>query len=143
MANSSKKIVRRVKASTGDNKPAASAATVADKPTVVKTTPKTTAAKAAQPATNKHVAKQVAKPGKSPKRVTDHVDSEPLAIVKPFIAMGHYFRDSWHELRQVQWPNRRATWKMTLGVVIFCAIVGAIVLVADWASQWIIQEVIL
>ena len=34
----------------------------------------------------------------------------------------NYFRDSWREIRQVRWPNRKATWKMVLAVIIYTAI---------------------
>lgn len=61
----------------------------------------------------------------------------------PFVAFGRYVRDSWRELRQVQWPSRSATWKMTLAIIVFCSLVGVLVVVFDWVSQWIIQEVVL
>lgn len=42
-------------------------------------------------------------------------------LVRPFVALGRYLRDSWREIRQVRWPNRKATWKMTLAVLIYVA----------------------
>lgn len=43
-------------------------------------------------------------------------------LARPFVAIGRYLRDSWRELRQVRWPNRKATWKMTLAVLVYCVI---------------------
>ena len=53
-----------------------------------------------------------------------------LFPLKPFFALGRYFRDSWREIRLVQWPTRRFTWKMTLSVigyvVIFVIFIGVL-----------------
>lgn len=77
------------------------------------------------------------------KRRATKSDNKPFILFRPFVALGRYIRDSWRELRKVEWPSRRATWKMTLGVIVFCVFIGVFVLVCDWASQWLIQEVVL
>ncbi len=43
-----------------------------------------------------------------------------------------YFRNSWKELRQVTWPNRRETWQLTLAVIIFSIIFGVLVAIVDF-----------
>ncbi len=43
-------------------------------------------------------------------------------LFRPFVALGRYLRDSWREIRLVRWPNRKATWKMTAAVLVYCAI---------------------
>ena len=43
-------------------------------------------------------------------------------LVRPFVRLGRYLRDSWREIRQVRWPNRKATWKMTLAVLVYVAL---------------------
>ena len=43
-------------------------------------------------------------------------------LFRPFVAFGRYLRDSWREIRQVRWPNRKATWKMTLAVLVYAAL---------------------
>lgn len=43
-------------------------------------------------------------------------------LARPFVALGRYLRDSWREIRQVRWPNRKATWKMTLAVLVYVAL---------------------
>ncbi len=43
-------------------------------------------------------------------------------LFRPFVAFGRYLRNSWREIRQVRWPNRKATWKMTLAVLVYCVL---------------------
>lgn len=45
-----------------------------------------------------------------------------FVLARPFVCFGRYLRNSWHEIRQVRWPNRKATWKMTLAVLVYCAL---------------------
>ncbi len=45
-----------------------------------------------------------------------------FVLARPFVAFGRYLRDSWREIRQVRWPNRKATWKMTLAVLVYVAL---------------------
>jgi preprotein translocase SecE subunit len=45
-----------------------------------------------------------------------------ILISKPFRALGKYIASSWKEIRQVRWPNRKLTWKMTLAVVAYTAL---------------------
>lgn len=52
-------------------------------------------------------------------------------LARPFVTLGRYLRDSWRELRQVRWPNRKATWKMTLAVLVYCAIFFVFILLLD------------
>lgn len=52
-------------------------------------------------------------------------------LFRPFVALGRYIRDSWREIRQVRWPNRKATWKMTLAVLVYCAIFMVFILLLD------------
>ena len=52
---------------------------------------------------------------------------KPFILFRPFIALGHYLRDAWRELRQVRWPNRKTTWKMVLAVIVYSAIFMVII----------------
>lgn len=56
---------------------------------------------------------------------------EVFILARPFVAFGRYLRDSWRELRQVRWPNRKATWKMTLAVLVYCAIFIVFIMLLD------------
>ena len=37
-------------------------------------------------------------------------------LFRPFVAIGRYVRDSFREVRQVRWPDRKSTWKMTFSL---------------------------
>lgn len=52
-------------------------------------------------------------------------------LFRPFVALWRYLRNSWRELRQVRWPGRKATWKMTLAVLVYCAIFIIFIVVLD------------
>jgi preprotein translocase SecE subunit len=53
-----------------------------------------------------------------------------------------YFRGAWQELRQVRWPSRKDTWKMTLSVIVYVLIFAGIIMVLDWIFQAISKLVI-
>ena len=101
------------------------------KPAETKT--KVTKAQAKQQA---KLAKTKAKAAKAKIKATKSTTPEkPLKqvflLARPFVALGRYLRDSWRELRQVRWPNRKATWKMTLAVLIYCAIFIIFIMLLD------------
>ena len=58
---------------------------------------------------------------------------KPFILFRPFVALGHYLRDSWRELRQVRWPNRKATWKMLIAVIVYSVLFMVLITVLDLA----------
>jgi preprotein translocase SecE subunit len=54
-----------------------------------------------------------------------------------------YFVNSWRELRQVHWPNRRETWRLTLAVFIFAVVFGALVAGVDKSLDELFKKVVL
>ena len=46
-----------------------------------------------------------------------------------------YFKGAWVELRQVRWPNRRATLSMTAALLIFTGIFAGFILLVDIAFE--------
>ena len=62
----------------------------------------------------------------------------PLRLLVPT-----YFINSWREVRQVSWPNRRETWRLTLAVFIFAIVFGAIVAAVDKGLDELFKKVIL
>lgn len=58
-------------------------------------------------------------------------------LFRPFVALGRYLRDSWRELRQVRWPNRKTTWKMVLAVIVYTAIFMIFILLLDLFFSWL------
>lgn len=49
----------------------------------------------------------------------------------PFAALGRYIKGSWYELRQVRWPDRRATWGMTGALIAFTLFFVVFILLID------------
>ena len=76
---------------------------------------------------------------KEPKKAVVKKKSEkkPFFLVAPFVYLWRYLRDSWMELRQVRWPNRKTTWKMVLAVVIYSALFMAIISLLDLFFSWL------
>jgi preprotein translocase SecE subunit len=54
-----------------------------------------------------------------------------------------YFINSWRELRQVYWPNRRETWRLTLAVFVFAIVFGALVAGVDRGLDEVFKKVVL
>lgn len=62
---------------------------------------------------------------------------------KPVRAIGGYFKGAFQELRQVRWPTRRATWGLTMAVIVFTLILTAFILGLDYAFEQLFRKVIL
>lgn len=82
-------------------------------------------------------------------------------IAKPFKALGKlmgkvkffrllgrilwptYFRNSFRELRQVTWPDRKQTRQLTTAVIIFSLIFGVLIAIVDFGLDKVFKKVIL
>ena len=69
-------------------------------------------------------------------------DKKPFILFRPFVYLGRYFRDSWRELRQVRWPNRKATWKMLFAVLIYTAAFMAFIALLDIFFTWLFNLIL-
>ena len=58
-------------------------------------------------------------------------------------AVGGYLGGSWRELREVRWPNRRATWSLTSAVLLFTIVMAAFILALDYGFELLFKKVIL
>ena len=56
--------------------------------------------------------------------------------------IGGYFKGAWVELRQVRWPNRRATWSLTGAVLIYSAFFVVLVLLLDAAFKYLFELIL-
>lgn len=54
-----------------------------------------------------------------------------------------YFREAGHELKDVKWPNRKDTAKLTLAVFIFAIIFGILVAITDYGLDKIFKKMLL
>lgn len=54
-----------------------------------------------------------------------------------------YFANAWRELRQVTWPNRGETWRLTVAVFIFSIVFGALVAGVDKGLDVLFKKLVL
>ncbi len=79
----------------------------------------------------KKAAKKAAKEGK-----------KTFILFRPFVAVGRYIRDSFREVRQVRWPDRKSTWKMTLSVILYVFLIAAIIMLLDAFFTFIFNQLL-
>ena len=79
---------------------------------------------------------------KDQKAAEKKVSTDKKTEKKPFVYLGRYIRDSWRELRQVRWPNRKATWKMVLAVLIYTAIFVIFISLLDLFFTWLFNLIL-
>ncbi|MBA2279078.1 preprotein translocase subunit SecE [Candidatus Saccharibacteria bacterium] len=53
-----------------------------------------------------------------------------------------YFRNAYKEVRQVAWPSRRDTWKLTLAVLIFAVMFGTLAAGTDYVLDKVIRRIV-
>lgn len=78
-------------------------------------------------------------------KVTAPAKAAPVANTEtknPFRAIAGYFAGAWQELKQVRWPNRRATWGMTLALLAFTAFFVALILLLDALFKYVFQLIL-
>lgn len=63
-------------------------------------------------------------------------------LIKLLRSIGGYFKGAWFELRQVRWPNRRATWSLTAAVLIFTAFFVVLVVLLDILFKYLFQLIL-
>lgn len=63
-------------------------------------------------------------------------------LFRPFVAFFRYLRDSWREIRQVRWPNRKATWKMVLAVLVYTALFIILISLLDLFFTWLFSLIL-
>ena len=79
---------------------------------------------------------------KAAKAAKTQTGKKHFILFRPFCALGRYFKESWQEIRQVRWPNRKATWKLVLAVVIYSGIFVAILLLLDLLFSAIFNNIL-
>ena len=131
--NEGSTVVRRVKASSDKG----------SSPTSSKSDDKQIVRKVSTAKPAKAAAKAPKKPVKKANQSAKSQSKKPVFILfRPVVALGRYFRDSWRELRQVRWTNRRATWALTLAVILFSLFFGIIIFLLDLGFTYLFKEFI-
>lgn len=54
----------------------------------------------------------------------------------------NYFKGAWQELKLVRWPTRKATWGLTLAVIIFSLFFVALILLLDGGFTYLFELII-
>lgn len=72
----------------------------------------------------------------------DKTEKKPFILIRPFVYLGRYLRDAWRELRQVRWPNAKATWKMVLAVFIYTIIFMVVIFLLDLFFTWLFNLIL-
>jgi preprotein translocase SecE subunit len=57
--------------------------------------------------------------------------------------MPKYFINSWREVREVTWPTRKETWRLTLAVFVFAIVFGALVAGVDKGLDVLFKKLVL
>lgn len=78
----------------------------------------------------------------STKKVAQATGSKGTKRRNPLRATGDYFKGAWYELRQVRWPNRKATWSMTAALLIFTAFFVVLILLLDALFKYVFQLIL-
>ncbi|MBQ2638274.1 preprotein translocase subunit SecE [Candidatus Saccharibacteria bacterium] len=86
--------------------------------------------------------KSAVKPPKTKPQKAQKEGKKPFILFRPFVAFGRYLRDSWRELRQVRWPNRKTTWKMVLAVFVYTVLFIGLLVVLDILFDWIFSLIL-
>ena len=81
-------------------------------------------------------AKAPAKPAKkAPKAKKESTNP----FVKTLKSIGGYFKGAWDELRQVRWPNRKATWGLTIAVILFSLFFVVLIVLLDLLFKYLFE----
>lgn len=64
-------------------------------------------------------------------------------MTAPRRATPRFFSEAWAELRQVTWPNRRETLKLTLAVFVFAIVLSGLIGAVDYGLTQLSEKVLL
>lgn len=90
--------------------------------------------------TSKAASTKAVKARKVRTRAVETVDASTKKNV--FARIGGYFKGAWYELRQVRWPNRKATWALTLAVILFSLFFAGLIVLLDLFFKWVFELII-
>ena len=91
---------------------------------------------------DKKADKKALKAEKKAEKAKAREGKKVFILFRPFAAFGRYMRDSWRELRQVRWPNRKVTWKMVFAVFVYTALFITLLVVLDILFDWIFSLIL-
>lgn len=86
--------------------------------------------------------KKTKKTAAEPKAAVSTSSRSPFIMLRPFVALGRYFKGAWVELRQVRWPTRGATWSLTGAVLLFTGFFVVMVLLLDAGFKFLFEMIL-
>lgn len=67
---------------------------------------------------------------------------KPSRLRSIFAPITGYFKGAWAELRQVRWPDRPATWSLTLAVILFSIFFLVLITLLDALFKFMFEIII-
>jgi preprotein translocase subunit SecE len=67
---------------------------------------------------------------------------KPLSLLGK-IVFPVYFRNSWKELKQVTWPTRRESFRLTFAVLVFAIVFGLAIAGVDYGLDKLFKDILL
>ena len=87
-------------------------------------------------------AKKAARAEKKAERKAAKQGKKVFILFRPFAAIGRYIKESFQEVRQVRWPDRKSTWKMTLSVVLYVILIATIIMLLDAFFTFVFSKIL-
>lgn len=82
------------------------------------------------------------KPNATVKKSKEGNDTKKRTHRNPLKAVGGYFVGAWEELRQVRWPNRKATWSLVGALLVFTTFFVVLILLLDALFKYVFQLIL-
>ncbi len=80
---------------------------------------------------------------KEEKKAKVKKEKKPMnKFVRIITAPFRYIHDSWVEIRQVRWPNRKATWKLVGAIFVYAAFFIILTMLLDALFNFIFSKII-
>ena len=86
---------------------------------------------------SKSSSKQIVAAKKPSKKAQTHANKKR----GPLAAFFGYFKGAWQELKLVRWPTRRATWGLTIAVLLFSAFFVVFILLIDAGFKYLFEVI--
>ena len=86
--------------------------------------------------------KSVKKAEKKKEKLEDREARGRSKFKRVVTAPGRYLKGAWSEIRQVRWPNRKATWKMVFAIFVYSALFIVLIMLLDVFFTWLFNLIL-
>ena len=87
-------------------------------------------------------AKKAEKAERKAEKEAEKEKKKAFILFRPFVAIGRYVKESFHEVRQVRWSDRKTTWKMTLSVILYVIVIAVIIMLLDALFTFVFNQLL-